>query len=75
MTGYAPFYKRALGTDAALQGSARPGRQVGMAPLHLLEDRHRAQARCGHQHRYDLGIEEVDQRIRTAPAAWLLLRA
>jgi len=44
-----------------------------MAALHLLEDRHRAQARCGLQHRHDVGIEEGDERIGAATAARLLV--
>ena len=40
-----------------------------MTPLHLLEDRDRAQTRRRLQHRHDLGIKNLDQRIGSAPAA------
>ena len=43
-----------------------------MAPLHLFENRHRAQFWCRGQHRHDLGIEEVGKRIRATAAALLL---
>ena len=33
------------------------------------KDRHRPQARRRLQHRYDLGVEEVDERIRASAAA------
>ena len=60
--------QRPPGTDAPLQGAAHAGGQIGMAPLHLFEDRYRAQPRRRLQHRHDLGIEELGQRIRTAAA-------
>ena len=60
--------QRPPGTDAPLQGAARTRGQVRMAPLHLFEDRDRPQPRRRLQHRHDLGIEEVGQRIRAAAA-------
>ena len=60
--------QRPPGTDAPLQGAARTGGQVRMAPLHLVEDRHRPQPRRRRQHRHDLGIEELGERIGTASA-------
>ena len=59
---------------AALQGAARSSGQVGMAPLHLLKDRDGAQAWRRLQHRHDLGIKEINQRIRAATATRLFLR-
>jgi len=44
-----------------------------MAPLHLLEDRHRAKPRCRLQHRHDLAIEDVGERIRAAATPYPLL--
>ena len=50
-----------------------PGGQIRMAPLHLFEDRHRAQLRRRRQHRHDLGIEEVGEGIGAAASRTLLL--
>jgi hypothetical protein len=44
-----------------------------MAPLHLLENRDRAQLRGRLQHRHDLGLEEIGQRVRATAAADLLI--
>ena len=52
--------------DAALQGSADAVAEIGMAPDDLLEDRDRAQAGRRLQHRHDLGLEHLAQRIRAA---------
>jgi hypothetical protein len=54
------------GADAPLQGAARAGGQIRMAPLHLLEHRNRAQPQRRCQHRHHLRGEEVDERIGAA---------
>lgn len=61
---------RAPGTDAPFDGAADTGIEIGVAPRHLLEDRHGAQARSHLQHRHDLGFEESSQRIRPTTFAW-----
>jgi hypothetical protein len=58
--------------NAAFQRAARAGGQSRMAPLHLFENRHRPKARGRGQHRHDLGIEEVGERIGATAAARLL---
>jgi hypothetical protein len=63
--------QRSPGTDAALQGAPHARGQRGMAPLHLFEDGNRPQLRGGLQHRYDLGVEEISQRVRAAAATAL----
>src|SRR5258708_37375003 len=40
-----------------------------MAPLHLLEDRYRSQARRRLEHRHDLSFKNRDQWIRSAPTS------
>lgn len=57
---------RQPGADATLQRSPDTGRQIWMAPLHLLEDRDGAQPGRRLQHRHDLAIEEIGKRIRPA---------
>jgi len=61
--------QRPPGTDAPLQGAARTGGQVRMAAPHLVEDRYRSQPRRRRQHRHDLDIEELGERIRTTSPA------
>jgi hypothetical protein len=56
--------------DARLQG---PLRQLGMPPTNLVEDRYRADARCGLQHRHDLAVPNPGERIGTAASSQLLL--
>lgn len=46
--------------------------EARVAALHFLEDRHCAEAGCGGQHRHDLGLEDIDERIGTAAPTWLL---
>ena len=58
----------APGTDAPLQGTPDARGQSGVATLHLFEDGNRPQLRGGLQHRYDLGVEEIGQRVRAAAA-------
>jgi hypothetical protein len=58
--------------NPAFQRAARPGGQTRMAPLHLFENRHRPKARRPRQHRHDLSIEELGERIRPTAAALLL---
>ena len=67
-----PLKRPPLG-DAALQGPAHPGGELGMAPADLLEDRHRADARRGLQHRHDLAVPHSGERVGTAAATRLLL--
>ena len=50
-----------------------PADRVGVAPLHLFEDGNRPQLRGRLQHRHDLGIEEIGQRVRAAAATDLLI--
>jgi len=57
------------GTDTTLHRAANPKIEIGMATAHLLEDRHRPQARCRLQHWYDLALEDRFQRIRSPSAA------
>jgi hypothetical protein len=57
--------------NAAFQRAARPGRQTRMASLHLFENRHRPKAGARRQHRHDLGIEELGERIGATAAALL----
>jgi hypothetical protein len=61
------------GTNAALQGTPDASGQIGMAPLHLFEDGNRAQLRRRLEHRHDLGLEEIGQRVRAAAATDLLI--
>ena len=52
-----------------------PGGDLGMATADLLEDRHRADAGCGLQHRHDLAVPHPGERVGTAaPTRLLLLR-
>ena len=44
-----------------------------MPPTSLLEDRHRADARCGLQHRHNLAVPDPGERVRTAAASQLPL--
>jgi hypothetical protein len=60
--------QRSPGADAPLQGAANARRQIGMASLHLFEDRDGPKPRRRLQHRDDLGIEEIGKWIRTATA-------
>jgi len=46
--------------------------KLGVPTLHLFEDRHAAKTGCRLQHRHDVAVEDVGQRIRTAPAPDLL---
>ena len=57
----------APGPDTTLGRAADAGPQFGMATDHLLEDRDGSQTKCGLQHRHDLGLEEIAQRIGAAP--------
>jgi hypothetical protein len=60
-------------SDAALQGPAHPCDNLGMPPTNLLEDRYRADARCGLQHRHDLAVPNSGERVGTAASSRLLL--
>ena len=64
--------QRPPAADAALQRAARAVGQIGMAPLHLFENRHRAQPRRRGQHRRHLGVKERDEGIGAPAAARLL---
>ena len=64
--------KRPPAADATLQRSPDTGGQVGMAALHLLEDRDGAQIRRRLQHRHDLAVKEIGKRIRPAALPRLL---
>ena len=59
----------APGADPALQGAADAGAEIGMATDDLLEDRDRAQAGRGHEHRHDLGLEHRGERVGPPAAA------
>ncbi len=60
------------GADPALQGAADAGAEIGMAPDDLLEDRDRAQAGRGLEHRHDLGLEHRSERVWTPAGAGCL---
>jgi len=53
---------------SALQGTADAGTQFGVTAQQLVEDGHGANARCGAQHRHDLGVEDPAQGIRATPS-------
>ena len=55
---------RPPGADPPLQRAADSGAEFRVASEHLLEDRDRPYAGGGLQHRHDLGLEDVGQRIR-----------
>jgi hypothetical protein len=61
---------RAPGADAALEGAADAGGEVlGVAAPQLLEHGNRPEAGGGLEDRHHLGLENIEQRVRTAPAA------
>jgi hypothetical protein len=61
--------------DATLQCPAHPCRHLGMSWAQLREDRHRADAGCGVQHRHDLALPQGSERVGTsAPAVLSPLR-
>ena len=61
--------------DVPLQGPADTGRDRGMAPADLLENRHRADAGCGLEHRHNLAVPHAGERVRAAaPTGLVLLR-
>jgi len=62
------------GADPALEGAADAGAEIGMAPDDLLEDRDRAQAGRGCEHRHDLRLEQLAERVGSPPAAGCLAR-
>ena len=66
--------QRPPGADAPLHRPAHPFGQRRMAPLNLLEDRHRPQARRRLQQRHDLGVEDVRQRVRPTAVPRLYLQ-
>ena len=52
------------GADATLQRAAQPiPVAVGMAPLHLLQHRHRAQARTDGEQRQDVALPQAAERV------------
>src|ERR1700675_4307697 len=59
--------KRTPSSDAPFQGAPDSRPKLGVAPQHLFEHRNGAQARCGGNHRDDLGIPDRGERIRTPP--------
>jgi hypothetical protein len=59
--------------DAALQCSAHARGDPEIATANLLEDRHRAKAGCGLQHRHDLAVPHLGKRVRPAASTRLLL--
>src|SRR5882724_13312080 len=59
--------------DAALQGPAYPRGNLGTPTANLLEDRHRAEARCGFQHWHDLAVPDTNERVGTPASAWPVL--
>ena len=63
----------APGADAPLQRATHALVQFGMTTHHLLENGHWPDARCGLQHRHDLRVENVGERVGTPAAARLLL--
>jgi hypothetical protein len=61
--------QRPPSADAPLQRPPDPGAEIGMPAQQLLEDGHRPQARAGLEHRNDLGVEDLRQRIGPSPPA------
>jgi len=55
--------------NAALQGPAHPGDDLGMPTANLFEDGHRADAGCGFQHRHDLAVPHSRERVGAAARA------
>jgi hypothetical protein len=58
--------------DPALQCPAHSQDDPGISTANLLEDGHRADARCGLQHRQDLTIPHPGKRVGTAASTRLL---
>jgi hypothetical protein len=63
----------APGADPPLQGPPDPRPEFGMASEHLLENGDGSKAGSGLQHRHDLRLEEIAQRVRPPPSPPLLL--
>ena len=59
-------FERAPLTDAPLQGPAHALTKLRMSADHLVEHADRPDAGCGHEHRHDLGIPQMGERIGTA---------
>lgn len=59
--------ERSPAADAPFQRAPDPDAEIGMAAQHLLEHRDRPQAWCFPQQRYDLGVENIGQRIGAPP--------
>jgi hypothetical protein len=53
----------------ALQRAPDAGAEFGMTAQQLVEDGDGAHTGRGAQHRHDLGIEQVAERIRAAPSS------
>jgi len=65
--------ERAPAGDAALQGPPHARVDARMPAAKLLENRHRADARRGLQHRYDLAVPYSGKWVGAAASARLLL--
>ena len=65
--------ERAPAGDPALQGPPHARVDARMPAAKLLEDRHRADAGRGFQHRHDLAFPNPGKRVGTAASARLLL--
>ena len=61
--------RRPPGADPPLQGAPDAGVQLGVAAQQLLVHADRTEPRAALQHRHHLGLEQVAQRVRPAPAA------
>ena len=59
--------------DSPLQGPPDPNPEFGMASEHLFENGDGPKAGSGLQHRHDLRLEDIGQRVRPPPSAPLLL--
>ena len=59
--------------DSPLQGPPDPSPEFGIASEHLFEDGDGSKAGSGLQHRHDLRLEDIGQRVRPPPSAPLLL--
>ncbi len=55
-------------TDAPFQGAPDTRVQFGMAPHQFLENAHRANAGIVLQHRHNLGVKNIGQRVWTPPS-------
>jgi hypothetical protein len=63
----------APGADTPLNRAANASAKFGMTPDNLIEDGDRSNAGSRFQHRHDLGVENIGERIGTASISRRLL--